>query len=62
MDYKIILIIVFSIIVIIIWIYVCTNCHKLLIEPIDIDIDEESKDERENELSFTEIINSEHIV
>jgi hypothetical protein len=60
MDYKIILIIVFSIIVIIIWIYVCTNCHKLLIEPIDID--EESKDERENELSVTEIINSEHIV
>jgi hypothetical protein len=61
MDYKIILIIVFSIIVIIIWIYVCTNCHKLLIEPIDID-DDETKDERENELSVTEIINPEHFV
>ncbi len=48
MDYKIILVIVFSIIVIIFWIYVFTNCHKLIAEPIDID--EESKDERENEL------------
>ncbi len=61
MDYKIILIIVFSIFVIITWIYVCMDCHKLLIEPIDID-DDETKDERENELSVTEIINSEHFV